>query len=38
MQPISTSRREFLKVAGVLTAATSSIGVRRAGAQQVPHR
>jgi D-galactarolactone isomerase len=39
MQPISTSRRKFVEVAGVLVMATAStgIGVRRADAQQVPY-
>jgi D-galactarolactone isomerase len=39
MQPISIDRREFLKVAGVLATATTSIGigVHRADAQQVPY-
>jgi D-galactarolactone isomerase len=38
MQPISASRREFLKAAGVLGMVTAGtgIGVRRADAQQVP--
>jgi hypothetical protein len=39
MQPISTSRREFVEVAGVLAVATAStgIGVLRVDAQQVPY-
>lgn len=39
MQPISTSRRKFVEVAGVLAmaAASAGIGVRRADAQQVPY-
>jgi D-galactarolactone isomerase len=39
MQPISTSRRKFVELAGVLAMATAStgVGVRRAGAQQVPY-
>jgi predicted TIM-barrel fold metal-dependent hydrolase len=39
MQPISSSRREFLKAAGVLAMASAGagIGVRRADAQQVPY-
>jgi D-galactarolactone isomerase len=37
MQPIFTSRRKFVEVAGVLAMATASIGVRRADAQQVPY-
>lgn len=36
MQPISTSRRGFLKTAGVFAMA-AGIGVRRADAQQVPY-
>jgi D-galactarolactone isomerase len=39
MQPISASRRKFLKAAGVLGMATAGngMGVRRADAQQVPY-
>ncbi len=39
MQRISSSRREFLKTAGLLAMATAGtgIGVRRADAQQVPY-
>jgi hypothetical protein len=39
MQPISTSRREFLTAAGAVAMATAGtgIGVRRADAQQVPY-
>jgi D-galactarolactone isomerase len=39
MQPICTSRREFLEAAGVLAiaAASTGIGAQRADAQQVPY-
>ena len=39
MQPISTDRRRFIRAAGVMAVATatSSVGVRAAGAQQVPY-
>jgi D-galactarolactone isomerase len=37
MRPISTGRREFLRVAGVLAMATAGTGMRRAEAHQVPY-
>ena len=39
MERVSTDRRNFMKAAGVLAMATaaSSLGMRSAGAQQVPY-
>jgi len=39
MQRVSTDRRDFMKAAGTLamTSAASTLGIRSAGAQQVPY-
>ena len=39
MQRVSTDRRDFMKAAGALamTSAASTLGIRSAGAQQVPY-